>query len=516
MQKLPFSLPIALTPKKCALIGAGAVAWQKFCAILDAKWSVYIFTKDISDSRFAPYFAQDSSDSTQDSGDSSDSSDSQDSTIDSAQDSSDSSDSSDSRKSSANPKIHATIIKIAPNAESIAFLRDFEVVIDASGDENLGAFLHSVRKKYGFLLNVVDKPALCDFYFGAIVRRGNLAVMVSTNGASPTFAQIVRDKIAKILPNALNTLSIRLKIARGQKDLQKISSDSQKITRDSSDSRESSAKITRDSSKIPQNSTRQICQNALGKVFIIGCGPGDFELLTLKAIETLEILDIALIDNLVGREIWEFLEARNITCIDVGKKKGAHKFKQSEINQMLLNHAREGKIVGRLKGGDPVIFGRVWEEASFLHTHNIEVEYISGITSALCGALQGGITPTLRGVSSGALIVSAHLRESIFHVQWLKWLKNSPYTIIVLMAHSFAERIKNEALAQGISPNLPAAFISQISLPSQKTVLGTLRDLPQMAQMCENPSILILGKAVEKSREMPYFGERIALDSLEK
>ena len=453
-----FSLPIALTPKKTLLIGAGAVAWQKFKVLQDSQWEVCVWAREICDKRFVPYFAE--------------------SRLDSAI----SMDFVDFSQS------HFHLIALDSTTD-LQLLKPFEIIIDASGDAQLGAFLHNVRKECGFLLNVVDTPNLCDFYFGSIVRRESVSVMVSTNGASPILSQVLRDKISAILPKALGALSHRLRNLR---------------------------QIAPPKDKKAKDSIAKECQNALGKVLIIGCGPGDFELLTLKALEAFALLDIALVDNLIGAEITAHIKGLGVECVNVGKRKGEASFTQEQINELMLHHAKSGKIVGRLKGGDPVIFGRVWEEASFLHAHNIEVEYISGITSSLCGALYSGVAPTLRGVSSGALIVSAHLRESVFHTQWLEWLKDSPYTIIVLMARSFAERVKDEALAQGISANLPAAFISHISLPSQKSIIGTLGELPQMAQSCENPSILILGKAVKKSLSMPHFGYRIIFDSIKR
>lgn len=483
-----FSLPIALTPKKTLLIGAGAVAWQKFKVLQDSQWEVCVWAREICDKRFVPYFAETNCTESSLRGRIVDS---HETIHELKMDCHDSAD-AESRNDGfiVDSTNHATFHLIALDSTTdLQLLKPFEIIIDASGDVQLGAFLHSVRKECGFLLNVVDTPNLCDFYFGSIVRRENVSVMVSTNGASPILSQVLRDKISAILPKALGALSHRLR------NLRQIAPPKDKKAKDS---------ITKE------------CQNALGKVLIIGCGPGDFELLTLKALESFALLDIALVDNLIGAEITAHIKELGVECVNVGKRKGEASFTQEQINELMLRHAKSGKIVGRLKGGDPVIFGRVWEEASFLHAHNIEVEYISGITSSLCGALYSGVAPTLRGVSSGVLIVSAHLRESVFHTQWLEWLKDSPYTIIVLMARSFAERIKGEALAQGISANLPTAFISHISLPSQKSIIGTLGELPQMAQSCENPSILILGKAVEESLNMPFMGERIVLDSMKK
>ena len=481
-----FSLPIALTPKKTLLIGAGAVAWQKFKVLNDSQWEVCVWAREICDKRFMPYFTEFNKNNLS----------LRENSLRSFAGFANKSrndglfDSTNRPHNDANisDSTHAKFqLRTLNPATDLQILKDFEIIIDASGDLELGAFLHSVRKECGFLLNVVDTPNLCDFYFGSIVRRENVSVMVSTNGASPILSQVLRDKISAILPKALGPLSHRLKNLR---------------------------QIAPPKDKKAKDSIAKECQNALGKVLIIGCGPSDFELLTLKALESFALLDIALFDNLIGQEIIAHIKGLGVECVNVGKRKGEASFTQEQINELMLRHAKSGKIVGRLKGGDPVIFGRVWEEASFLHAHNICVEYISGITSSLCGALYSGVAPTLRGVSSGALIVSAHLRESVFHTQWLEWLKDSPYTIIVLMARSFAERIKDEALATGISKNLPAAFISHISLPSQKSIIGTLGELPQMAQMCENPSILILGKAVEESLSMPFMGERIVLDSI--
>ena len=340
-----FTLPIALTPKKTLLIGAGSVAKQKHIALKDSKWEVQIIAKAIKDSYF-----------------------------------------------------ENLNVEIGEIQDSL--LQGFELVIDASGDEKLGTFLWEKRKKFGFLLNVVDNPKLCDFYFGAIARYQDLSVLVSTNGASPILAQSIRDKIARILPNSLEPLVAKLKKMR------------------------QNLKI--DESKKEHIKTE--CKESLGKVFIIGCGPNSLQSLTLKALETFEILDVALLDNLIGKEIWNLLENLGVTCISVGKQKGKPSYTQEAINALMLKYAKEGKNVGRLKGGDPVIFGRVFEEGSFLKSHNIEVECISGLSSSLNGALSSGITPTLRGVSAGVLIVSAHLRESVFHTEWLHYLKDSPYT----------------------------------------------------------------------------------------
>ncbi|MBX7491526.1 uroporphyrinogen-III C-methyltransferase [Helicobacter sp. Faydin-H64] len=423
-----FTLPLALTPKETLLIGAGSVAKQKHIVLKESQWEVKIVAKEIKDSYFNPF-----------------------------------------------------AVEISEVSDS--YLKDFEIIIDASGDEALGAYLWKKRKHFGYLLNVVDNPKFCDFYFGAIARYEDLSVLVSTNGASPILAQSIRDKIVRILPKTLVPLVEKLKKMRQNEKL--------------------------DSTK--KELIKKQCKESLGKVFIIGCGPNSLQSLTLKALETFELLDVALLDNLIGKEIWNLLENLGIPCISVGKQKGRQSFPQEEINALMLKLAKEGKNVGRLKGGDPVIFGRVFEEGSFLKSHDIEVELISGLSSSLNGALMSGITPTLRGVSAGVLIVSAHLRENTFHTEWLHFLKNSPYTLIVMMAYSFAKRIVQNAKELEIPLSLPAAFISKVDSKEQKIIIGTLGQLEQMAQMCDKPAILIIGKAINECLCMPFIGQRIII-----
>ncbi len=430
MHKMPFTLPIALTPKKALLIGAGNVAKQKHKVLQEAHWEVEIISKEIKDSYFADFD-----------------------------------------------------VNVGTIAESD--LSHFEIIIDASGDENLGCFLWENRKKFGYLLNVVDSPKLCDFYFGALVRYEEVSILVSSNGASPILSQTLRDKITRILPRSFTPL---VKTLQNLRKTQRVENYDKKHIQTQ-------------------------CIKSLGKVFIIGCGPNSLESLTLKALETFEILDVALLDNLIGKEIWNLLESLNVECISVGKQKGKQNFTQDKINALMLKLANEGKNVGRLKGGDPAVFGRVFEECSFLNSHNVEVECISGLSSALNGTLTSGIAPTLRGISSGVLIVSAHLRENIFHTEWLHWLKDSPYTLIVLMSHSFAKKIVQNAKELGISLEIPAAFISKVDSKEQKTIIGTLGKLEEMSNLCDKPAILILGEVVKKSLEMPYAGARIILES---
>jgi uroporphyrin-III C-methyltransferase/precorrin-2 dehydrogenase/sirohydrochlorin ferrochelatase len=174
---------------------------------------------------------------------------------------------------------------------------------------------------------------------------------------------------------------------------------------------------------------------------------------------------------------------------------------QEEINRLLYDHALQGLAVGRLKGGDPSIFGRLYEEAAFLLENNIRVEIAGGISSVTAGLLGAGIIPTIRGVSASITIVSAHLKGTLYNDGWLPNVKEGN-TIIVLMAHSFADKIKESALKYGIAPDTPAAFVSKVDTPEERAVFGSIGELDGMTERCAKPAILVIGDAVGRRLEI--------------
>jgi uroporphyrin-III C-methyltransferase/precorrin-2 dehydrogenase/sirohydrochlorin ferrochelatase len=422
-------LPIALTPKNVLLIGAGKSAALKAKNVRESDCTLSIVAKEIKDAYF------------------------------------------DDKE----------VIK---EAFSLVHIKNHDIVINASGDEGLSKLLWEARGKLGFLLNCVDMPKYCDFYFQAVVKNHDLCVSVSTGGTSPKYAQFIRSFISALLPKQSKKFYEEIKAKRKSGD-----------TNFHIGAQES-------------DDTNQSCQK--GRVLLIGCGPGSIDNLTLKALKALNSIDIAMIDALVGQEIVDLLP-KECKKIDVSKQKGCHTFSQDEINDMLLKYAKEGFRVGRLKGGDPALFGRVFEEAAFLTQEGVHVEMINGVSSAFAGCLAGGIAPTLRGLSAGVLIVSAHLKESRFNGDWIELLRNFPYTVIVLMAYSFAFKIVQKAKETGVSLKIPAAFISQIDSAKQITVIGTLGRLEEMAKLCDKPAVLIIGETAAEVSKMPYSGKRVVL-----
>jgi len=241
-----------------------------------------------------------------------------------------------------------------------------------------------------------------------------------------------------------------------------------------------------------------------GKLYLIGCGPGDADLLTLKALKTIEKIDIALIDHLLTQEIIDLIPPHT-KVVFVGKEKGKHSFPQSEINTMITDYAHQGYTVGRLKCGDPYIFGRGTEEAIYASQNGIETEVIPGISSALSGPLSAGIAPTARGVSTGVSIVSAHLSGDRVNLSWIPMLNVEDHTTVVLMGLSRTRQILKEALDQGVDAALPVAIISNATTAHQSSIITTLGELITASKGAPKPAILVFGNVVNLAQVLPTY-----------
>lgn len=228
------------------------------------------------------------------------------------------------------------------------------------------------------------------------------------------------------------------------------------------------------------------------KVWLIGAGPGDPELLTLKAVRALHEADVVLIDDLVNPQILSHCPQARV--IAVGKRGGCRSTPQAFIQRLMLRYARQGRCVARLKGGDPCIFGRGGEEAAWLQAHGVETELVNGITAGLAAATQCGISLTLRGVSRGVTLVTAHTQDD----SPLNWqaLAQGKTTLVVYMGVSKLDEVQQGLLAGGLAADTPVAMIENASLPQQREQRSTLLRLCEDAarfQLC-SPAILVIGE----------------------
>lgn len=228
------------------------------------------------------------------------------------------------------------------------------------------------------------------------------------------------------------------------------------------------------------------------KVWLVGAGPGDPELLTLKAVRALREADVVMLDDLVNPAMLEHCPQARV--IKVGKRGGCRSTPQAFIQRLMLRHARQGRCVVRLKGGDPGIFGRGGEEAQWLEARGVSVELVNGITAGLAGATRCGIPLTLRGVSRGVTLVTAHTQDDS-ELNW-RGLAESGMTLVVYMGVARLKEIQQGLLAGGMAANMPVAMIENASLPWQRECRSQLHlmDHDAAAFKLKSPAILVIGE----------------------
>ncbi len=233
----------------------------------------------------------------------------------------------------------------------------------------------------------------------------------------------------------------------------------------------------------------------VGKVYIVGAGPGKKDLITLRALELIKRADVILHDELIG-EVAEFLKDCKAEVINVGKRSGKHRKSQEEINRMLVEYARQGKTVVRLKGGDPCVFGRGGEEAEFLAKNGIPFEFVPGVTSAVAVPADVGIPVTHRKYDPAVVFITG--RESRERLNW-KALAELNATIVVLMGVSRAEKIASMLIENGRDPDTPVAIIERGFSVDQRVLISKLSELHEtiVRERVEAPAIIVIGRVVE-------------------
>lgn len=241
-----------------------------------------------------------------------------------------------------------------------------------------------------------------------------------------------------------------------------------------------------------------------GKVYIVGAGPGGIDLLTKRAEKVIMEADVILYDELIGDDIKDLLKKTKAILIDVGKRAGKHKKTQDEINKLLVEYAKQGKKVVRLKGGDPFIFGRGGEEAEFLAEHGIPFEVVPGITSAIAVPAYAGIPITHRAFDPAVVFITG--REARERLNWDALAKLNA-TIVVLMGLSTLDKIVNKLIEHGKDPNTPVAVIERGCTRDQRVVVSNLANIVDIvrANDIKGPAIIVIGEVVKLREKLIKF-----------
>lgn len=368
-------------------------------------------------------------------------------------------------------------------------------VADAADDEEAASFSEAARKA-GVPVNVIDRPAFCQFQFGSIVNRSPVVVGVSTAGAAPILGQAIRRRIETLLPPSLADwaqLATRLR-DRLHESLQ--AGAPRRAFWERFVDRAFGAEPEPDAEDSLVTEARQIRsgkEEGRGRVTLVGAGPGDAELLTVKAIRALQAADVILFDELVSDDVLE-LARREAKHILVGKRGGRRSCRQDEINEMMVKLARGGKRVVRLKAGDPMIFGRGGEEITQLEAANIEVDVVPGITAALAMAAALRVSLTHRDLARSVRFVTGHSKSGGLpkNLDWRAVADPSASTVFY-MGGRMAARIAKRLMAEGLPPDTPVSVASAVSRPEQRLCLGRLADLRETVLEVDTTAPVIIG-----------------------
>ncbi|EIZ85009.1 uroporphyrin-III C-methyltransferase [Methylobacterium sp. GXF4] len=355
----------------------------------------------------------------------------------------------------------------------------------------------------GAIVNAVDRPHLCDVKFGAIVNRSPLVVGISTEGAAPVFGQTVRARIEAMLPRGFarwvgaardwrDGVTARFHGFAERRSFWERFTDRAFAEPDRAPTQQDLAELLGDTEAAPKG----------GAVTLVGAGPGDAELLTLKALRALRNADVILYDDLVAPEILDYARREARTML-VGKTGHGPSCRQDDINALMVQLARTGKQVVRLKSGDPLVFGRAGEEIEACRAAGIPVTVVPGISAAQGAAAALGLSLTHRDAARRLQFVTGHDRRGALPDD-LNWgaLADPSVTTVVYMPKRTLRALLARAVDEGLAPTTPALLVFNVSRPNQASLRGTAADLADRVEAAglDGPALLMVGEAFSEMR----------------
>ncbi len=374
-------------------------------------------------------------------------------------------------------------------------------VFSASGDDAVDAAVAKAALAANVPVNVVDDAARSSFIIPAIVDRNPIIVAISSAGTAPILARSLRARIEAMLPARLGDLAnFAASFRKNVRALLPAPQARRRFWEKFFDSPVAETVMAGDEPAARSEMLQVLNRSSEGErgiVYLVGAGPGDPDLLTVRALRLMEQADVVLYDELVGDGILDRVR-RDAERIYVGKSKGRHSTAQDQINAVLLREASAGKRVLRIKGGDPFVFGRGGEEMEFLHRHGIEVVAVPGITAALGGLAYAGIPLTHRDHAQSVTFVTGHTRSGEDAVDWSAIAAKSGHTLVVYMGLTKAQSIAERLLGLGLDVQTPVAIVQNGTRANQRVVVGQLHDFGRLAEslLGQGPALLIVGSVV--------------------
>ena len=388
-------------------------------------------------------------------------------------------------------------------------LQDCALVVAATDDEVVNREVSSLAQERQLPVNVVDNPALCSFIMPSIIDRSPVQIAVSTGGASPVLARLLRARVESMIPAAYGHLARLVDSFRDKVKGRFSDTNARRVFWESVLQGEVAELVFAGRDEEAREALSKALEKEsgqeVGEVYLVGGGPGDPDLLTFRALRLMQQADVIVYDRLVSKEVLA-LTRRDAERIYVGKERDNHTLPQDEINLLLVRLAKEGKRVCRLKGGDPFIFGRGGEEIDTLAAEGVTFQVVPGITAASGAGAYAGIPLTHRDYSQAVVFVTGHLKDGSMNLNW-KSLAQPNQTVVFYMGLKGLSTICDNLVSHGLPADTPVALVQQATTPRQRVYTGTLGNMAEYIEgkTIRPPTLIIVGHVVTLRDKLAWF-----------
>jgi len=390
------------------------------------------------------------------------------------------------------------------------------LVIAATDEEQVNRSVSELAAQRQIPVNVVDNPELCSFIVPSIIDRTPVQIAVSTGGASPVLARLLRARLESAIPSAYGRLAAMVESFRDKVKARFTEVNARRIFWEGVLQGRVAELVFAGKDEEAEKELDQAVAQGLsgdtGEVYLIGGGPGDPDLLTFRALRLMQQADVIVYDRLISKEVLE-LTRRDAHRIYVGKERDNHSVPQDQINQLLVDLAKEGKRVCRLKGGDPFVFGRGGEEIETLTANGVNFQVVPGITAALGTSAYAGIPLTHRDYSQAVVFVTGHLKDGSMNLNW-QGLAQPNQTIVFYMGLKGLPVICDKLMEHGLPADLPIALVQQATTPRQRVFTGTLGDMPERiaSEEVKPPTLIIVGNVVKLHDKLNWYRSELMIE----
>ena len=389
-------------------------------------------------------------------------------------------------------------------------LKGVILVVAATNDKQINKQICLDARALNLPVNVVDNPSDGTFIMPSIIDRSPVVVAVSTGGASPVLARLVKNRLESLIPHGYSRLAgLAEKFRNKVKKSLLNNSDKRRfwdsVLQGSVAEHVFAGHMEKAEQIMQEELDKSGSQTVMGEVYLVGAGPGDPDLLTFRALRLMQQADVVVYDRLVAKPILE-MTRHDARRVYVGKERDKHAMRQEEINQTLADEAKDGFRVLRLKGGDPFIFGRGGEEIDTLAEQGVPFQVVPGVTAAAGCASYAGIPLTHRDHAQSVTFVTGHLKDNTMNLNWAQ-LSQPSQTIVFYMGLKGLPVISKELQAHGMPASMPAALVQQGTTQKQRVFTGTISTLPEIAlrEKPKAPTLIIIGEVVKLQDKLSWF-----------